>query len=345
MSILWGLMKERGALVEADELRQLSACTQRYATGDSAVFVDGRVGMGLQPYLSHARSVMEARPFIDAYGNVLCFDGRLDNYQELVDLLDFDEAKPSDSMIVLAAFQRWAEECFARLTGDWALSLWCKREQKLILARDHAGTRSLYFWRQGQRMQWATYLDTFTATEATLPLSEDYAAAYLSCSLTRDLTPYEAIRSVLPGHYLVVRDGIVSQQAHWSPLIKTSLRYKTDAEYDEHFLAAFEQAVARRTGRGAPILAQLSGGMDSTSIVCMSDHIRHAADPNAELLDTISFFDDSESSLDERRYFTITEAKRERPAFMLMWHFRNAPSTNRTRRLGAIRFPAPTASP
>ena len=310
MSILWGLMKEHGASVEEDELRQLSAGTQRYATGQSAVFVDGRVGMGLQPYLSHARSVMEARPCIDAYGNVLCFDGRLDNLQELVELLDCDDAKPSDSRIVLAAFQRWGEECFARLTGDWALSLWCKREQKLILARDHAGTRSLYFWRQGHRMQWATYLDMFTATRAALPLSEDYAAAYLSCSLTRDLTPYEDIRSVLPGHYLVVRDRIVSQQAHWSPLIKTSLRYRTDAEYDEHFLAAFQQAITRRTGSGAPILAQLSGGMDSTSIVCMSDHIRHAADPNAELLDTISFFDDSEASLDERRYFSITEAKR-----------------------------------
>ena len=310
MSILWGLMKEHGASVEEDELRQLSACTQRYATGDSAVLVDGRVGMGLQPYLSHARSVMDASPCIDAYGNVVCFDGRLDNVQELVELLDCDDAKPSDSRIVLAAFQRWGEECFAHLTGDWALALWCKREQKLILARDHAGTRSLYFWRQGHRMQWATYLDTFTATGAALPLSEDYAAAYLSCSLTRDLTPYEDIRSVLPGHYLVVRNRIVSQQAHWSPLIKTSLRYRTDAEYDEHFLAAFQQAITRRTGSGAPILAQLSGGMDSTSIVCMSDFIRRAANPDAEILDTISFFDDSEASLDERRYFSITEARR-----------------------------------
>ena len=50
--------------------------------------------------------------------------------------------------------------------------------------------------------------------------------------------------------------------------------------------------------------------MDSTSIVCMSDSIRRAAKPNAEILDTISFFDDSEASLDERPYFSVTGARR-----------------------------------
>jgi len=310
MSILWGLMKEHGASVDEAELRQLSACTQRYATGDSAVFVDGCVGMGLQPYLSHARSVTEARPFIDAYGNVLCFDGRLDNFQELVELLDCHDAKSSDSKIVLAAFQRWGEDCFARFTGDWALSLWAAREQRLFLARDHAGTRSLYYSRTKSRTQWATYLDTFRAVGAELPLSKEYAAAYLSNSPVRDLTPYQEIRSVLPGHYVVVAEGAIFQRPHWSPVIHTSIRYQGDAEYDEHFLSLFRQAVARRTGPGEPILAELSGGMDSTSIVCMSDSLRRSANPDAEILDTISYFDDSEASLNERPYFSLTEARR-----------------------------------
>jgi len=63
-------------------------------------------------------------------------------------------------------------------------------------------------------------------------------------------------------------------------------------------------------GPGNPVIAQLSGGMDSTSIVCMSDHLRRCIDPQAKILDTISFFDDSEASLDERRHFLITEQHR-----------------------------------
>jgi asparagine synthase (glutamine-hydrolysing) len=68
--------------------------------------------------------------------------------------------------------------------------------------------------------------------------------------------------------------------------------------------------VVRRTGPGAPILAQLSGGMDSSAIVCMSDHIRRLSDPDADILDTVSFYDDSEASLNERPYFELTEVRR-----------------------------------
>jgi asparagine synthase (glutamine-hydrolysing) len=310
MSILLGVLKERGALASEQELRQLSYATERYATERSVFSVHGRLGVCFQPYFSHKRSRMETGSHRDVCGNVVSFDGRLDNFQELAQMLGLDATQSSDSMIVLAAFLRWGGECFSRFTGDWALSLWDVRKQRLFLARDHAGTRSLYFSRTGSRVQWATFLETFEAVGAERPLSKEYAAAYLSCSPVRDLTPSENIRSVLPGHYIVVREESIVQRPHWSPLIRTSVHYQSDVEYDEHFLSLFEQAVMRRTGPGEQILAQLSGGMDSTSIVCMSDAIRRSAEPDVQILDTISFFDDSEASLDERRYFSITEAKR-----------------------------------
>jgi asparagine synthase (glutamine-hydrolysing) len=310
MSILVGVLEKRGALASEQELRRLSRATERYATEPSAFSIYGRAGMCLQPYVSHERSKMEAGPRRDVCGNVVSLDGRLDNSSELAEILGLDEAESSDSMIVLAAFLRWGEECFGRFTGDWALSLWAQREQRLFLARDHAGTRSLYFSRTGGRTQWATYLDTFTAVGVELSLSKEYAAAYLSCSAVREFTPYRDIRSVLPGHYAVVGEESIVQQPHWNPVIRTSIRYQKEAEYDEHFLSLFRQAVARRTGPEEPIVAELSGGMDSTSIVCISDSLRRAANPNAEILDTISYFDDSETSLDERSYFSLTEARR-----------------------------------
>lgn len=309
MSILWGVMKDRGP-VQPREIQHLSLPTLRYGKGEPATFIQGNLGMGLLPVLSHARSERESRPLVDLTGNVLCFDGRLDNYRELEERLEQRATEPSDSEIVLAAFVRWGESCFSYLTGDWALALWSARQRALFLARDHAGTRSLYFARRPKQIQWSTYLDAFTSPSEDLHLSEEYAAAYLSGALIRDLTPYREIRAVLPGHYVVVANGEYSQKEHWSPLIRKSIRYKDLKDYDEHFLSLFGKAVARRTGPGQPILAQLSGGMDSTSIVCMSDHMRRSSDPNAVLLDTLSYFDDSETSLDERCYFSITEAYR-----------------------------------
>jgi asparagine synthase (glutamine-hydrolysing) len=316
MSILWGLMKDHSP-VRQQELDRLAEATSRYGTDDPAMFIKGNVGMGLQPVRSHARSLQETRPFVDPLGNVICFDGRLDNYRELAEMYLNGSAHLSDSEIVLAAFKHWGERCFAYLTGDWALALWWYRERTLFLARDHAGSRSLYFANTANQIQWATYLDTFTTSGAKLHLSEDYAAAYLSCERVGDLTPYREIRAVSPGHYVTIRRGESSQRAHWSPLIRKSIRYRDEKQYDDHFLSLFGKAIARRTGPGEPVLAQLSGGMDSTSIVCMSDRVRRRADPNAELLDTLSFFDDSETSLDERRYFSITEAYRGKTGIRL----------------------------
>lgn len=288
----------------------MSALTERYATGSICVHTQGHIGMGFQVNGTHARTLMEQGSVCDAAGNVVCFDGRLDNFPELAGILELNDNETSDSSIVLAAFLLWGEECFARFTGDWALALWSNRDKRLFLARDHAGTRTLYLQPGEDEIRWSTYLDTFLATGEEHRLSETYAAAYLSCQPVQQTTPYEGIVGVQPGHYVVVREGSVRQRPYWSPLVRTTVRYKRDEEYDEHFLSVFEQAVARRTGPGTPILAQLSGGMDSTAIVCMSDHIRRRTDSDADLLDTLSFYDDSEASLNERAYFTITEEKR-----------------------------------
>jgi len=309
MSILWGVMKDQDRVLE-QEMRELSRATLRYGTGDAATIVQENLGMGLQPVLSHARSEWDKRPFLDPAGNVLCFDGRLDNHRELEEMLECGDTESSDSEIVLAAFRRWGELCFGHFTGDWALALWCAKQRTLFLSRDHAGARSLYVAYTATQTRWATYLDAFTTSGADLHLSEEYAGVYLSGALARDLTPYKEIRAVLPGHYVAIRNAALTQKPHWSPLIRKSIRYQTDKDYDEHFLSLFGRAVARRTGPGQPILAQLSGGMDSTSIVCMSDHIRRRRDPDAEILDTLSYFDNSETSLDEKRYFSMTEAYR-----------------------------------
>jgi asparagine synthase (glutamine-hydrolysing) len=90
-----------------------------------------------------------------------------------------------------------------------------------------------------------------------------------------------------------------------------STRYRTDAEYEEHFRDVFAQAVRRRLRCDSPVLAELSGGMDSSSIVCMADEIaRH--EPGARRVETVSYYDDSEPNWNEQPYFSKVEEKRGR---------------------------------
>ncbi|AXC15551.1 Asparagine synthetase [glutamine-hydrolyzing] [Acidisarcina polymorpha] len=311
MSILFGIRQAEGHSVEEPFLRRMASTTDRYAPDGTFLKVKGRIGMGFQPYHTHQRSWLESQPGTDLQGAMVTFDGRLDNSAELCSLLDLKLEHTPDSMIVLESFSRWGETCFSRFVGDWALALWILAERALYLARDHAGTRTLYYELTKADIVWATHLEPLLAERNDHGLDENFAAAYLSSQPIRDLTPYKNVRAVSPAHYLVVRERIVTQKLHWDPTVGERIRYGTDAAYDEHFFQLFQQAVERRTGPGASILAELSGGVDSSSIVCMSDHVRKAqgATP-ADLINTISYYDDSEPNWNEKPYFVAVERAR-----------------------------------
>jgi len=312
MSIQFGVQRNDEGRVEDAQLRALSRATERYASDGTFVRDGVRIGMGFQPYHTHRRCGLEAQPALDPRGNRLTFDGRFDNHQELATLLNIPLGT-ADSQIVLASFERWGEGCFAKFVGDWALALWSASDRVLYLARDHAGTRSLYFEQSSQYLMWSTSLETFFVDGVKRNLDETYMVHYLSCQPLQGRTPYAGIRVVPVAHYLKFSNGVIVQVAHWQWMVKEIVHYKTDAEYEEHFFSLFRQSVERRTGDGAPILAQLSGGMDSSSIVYMSDYIRHSAGARGpDLLDTLSFYDDREPELDEMPFVRAVERQRRR---------------------------------
>lgn len=310
MSILSGTLKEPGSLVSVQELQRLSCVTTRYTTGPAVFYTLGRLGMGFQPYATDERSLTETGLCIDVQHNALAFDGRIDNAQEIAIELGMRSYERSDSELVLGAFRKWGQHCFRRLTGDWALALWSAADEVLYLARDHAGTRTLYFHIGKGEALWATYLDTLLAGSRAFSISKSYVACYITGSPLRNLTPYESVHSVPPGHYVAVTKDSFTVRSHWSAAEIQETTLPCDADYEESFLSLFRQAVHRRTDSTGTALAELSGGMDSTSIVCISDDLRRSGRSDAPLLDTVSYFDDEETSLDERRYFSITEARR-----------------------------------
>jgi asparagine synthase (glutamine-hydrolysing) len=314
MSIIFGVIKPEGDVVAERQLLDIARATRRWAPDGTFVSVRGSVAMGFQPYYTHQRSHLESQPIVDEVGNMVALDGRLDNHKHLCDLLEIDEQNISDSCIALEAFRRWGEECFSKLIGDWAIVIWEHVTRSLYLARDHAGTRTLHIEHCGNSLYWGTYLETLVACGSTRQFSNAYIGTYLLGQPLGGLTPFDNITAVCPGTYVVIRAGITVQKRHWQPTPDTLIQYKNDHEYEEHFLALFQQSVARRSGVGAPILAQLSGGMDSSSIVCVSDQLRRNAGLSSQdLLDTISFFDDTEPDWDDKHYFMAVERHRGKP--------------------------------
>ena len=167
MSVIFGVLNPDGQATDEHQLAELAAATESYAPDGTFLKTCGTISMGFQLWSTHERSILESQPLIDGHGNMIAFDGRLDNHRDLCRLLELSAGETSDSKIISTAFLRWRENCFQRFVGDWAISLWSHRDRSLFLARDHAGTRTLYLETRDGRTRWSTYLETFLVGKAS----------------------------------------------------------------------------------------------------------------------------------------------------------------------------------
>jgi len=245
---------------------------------------------------------------------LLSWDGRLDNRDEIGEQINATpQGLTTDAEFVQAAYQQWGLACFRNLVGDWALAIWDPPHKRVVLARDFAGVRQLYFDRQMSHISWCTVLDPLLHLRGRgFDLSEEYLVGYLSTLPPGHLTPFLGVSAVAPGTFVVLEVQGQMIRAFWKfdPSLRT--RYLTDAEYEEHFRNVFRKSVKRRLRSNGTAFAELSGGMDSSSIVCMADAVISQDGDVTSPLETISYYDNSEPNWNESPYFSIVEHKRGR---------------------------------
>jgi asparagine synthase (glutamine-hydrolysing) len=253
----------------------------------------------------------ESQPLTTLSDAVITWDGRLDNRVDLGNRLGVQEA--TDVQMVGAAYERWGPDCFEKFIGDWAVAICNPQDCSLFLAKDFVGTRHLFYHCSTDRIVWSTLLDPLVLLASDrLSLDKEYLAGWLTSFPATDLTPYTGIHSVRPSSYLHVQRGKQAVREYWGPNPRNSIDYRRDQEYEEHFRCLFEQSVRRRLRSDRPVLAELSGGMDSSAIVCMADRIMARGQSEAPRLDTLSYYDDTEPNWNERPYFSMVEEKRGR---------------------------------
>jgi asparagine synthase (glutamine-hydrolysing) len=314
MSVQFGRWNFDGKPVDRDYLAKAKACIAPYGPDDAGSYSKKNVSILYHAFHTTKESRREAQPHVTDSGAILTWDGRLDSRADLIhQLRDFVTAASTDVEIVAAAYEYWNTDCFAMLIGDWALSLYDPQTRSLILANDPIGTRHLYYSFDSQQVTWSTVLDPLVLFAGkTFALCEEYIAGWFSFFPAAHLTPYVGILAVPPSSSVLLRPGRHTVRKYWDFDPSNRVRYRTEAEYEEHFRTIFAEAVRRRLRSDSPILAELSGGMDSSSIVCMADTIIASGAAKTPRLDTLSYYDDSEPNWNERPYFTKIEEKRGR---------------------------------
>ncbi|ACZ42062.1 asparagine synthase [Thermobaculum terrenum ATCC BAA-798] len=205
-------------------------------------------------------------------------DGRLDNRDELFDLLAVrsQQSSISDCRLAAMVYQRWGEHCVSKLVGNFALIIWDDRAKSMFCAVDHLATRPLFYTLNTKRFVVASTIKQILQVPGISDEIDDtYILANLCLQSTlphhTSLTPYTSIRRLLPGHAIVTDiNGRQRITRYWRPEELPVLYSSPRSEVIERVRATFKEAVRSQFRSCAAVMPTFSGGLDSSSIVCMA---------------------------------------------------------------------------
>lgn len=237
-------------------------------------------------YLGHRRlaiidlSSAGRQPMSTGDGVWVVYNGEIYNYLELRDELQaegFRFTTETDTEVLLAAYEKWGEQCVRRFNGDWSFCLLDMKRRVLFLSRDRYGIKPLYFVSDGEHFGFASEIKALL----TLPfvrhsLNLETASNFLGLSLIdySGETLFEDIRQVLPGQNMTVdvRTGSTRTWRYYDLPRSAELgEYdnRKALEYAVHVRELLFDAVRLRLRADVPIGTCLSGGLDSSTIVAI----------------------------------------------------------------------------
>ncbi len=242
---------------------------------------------------------------------VITFNGEVYNYVELRRELEASGRRfvsDGDTEVVLAAYEAWGPACLRRFIGMFALAVWDVERRSLFLARDFFGIKPLFWARQGRTFLFASEIKALLAT-GLLPrrVRPNRLFDYLRYGQTDDgeETLLEGIAHLPASHWMEVsleHPERARPVRYWTLTPQPAPRRLEDAQ--EAVRAAFMESVGLHLRSDVPVGAALSGGIDSSSIVCA---MRRLGGARAEV-HTFTFVAPEAAISEERHAATVAAA-------------------------------------
>ncbi|MBW4612040.1 MAG: lasso peptide isopeptide bond-forming cyclase [Desmonostoc vinosum HA7617-LM4] len=313
MSGINGIYHLNGQPIDHKQLWRMVNILSHRGPDGSDVWYSGSVGLGHQMLWTTPESLLEKLPVVNQTNNLaITADIRLDNREQLICALrlsNYPSKQIPDSQLVLAAYEKWGEQCVEHLLGDFAFAIWDQRQQTLFCARDHFGIKPFYYYSSPRIFVFASEMKAiFCLPDVPRQINEVRIGDYLTSMFHEtDITSYQHILRLPPAHTMTVSAKGVKLQSYWSVDPHKELHLSSDQEYAEAFREIFSQAVQCRLRSAFPIGSQLSGGLDSSSITCMARKL--LAENGGQRLHTFSAIFDQLAECDERQYIRAVIAQ------------------------------------
>jgi len=265
------VMQFDGNTPDAAALRRMSAAIAHRGPDDQGEFIHKNFGLAFRRLSIIDVSAAGHQPMHSSLGRYsIVFNGEIFNYIELrVELKKkgYTFVSNSDTEVLLNAYIEWKEHCLAKLNGMWAFIVIDKLTGECFCARDRFGIKPLYYHLTRERMVVAS--ETRAIRESGLynvALDMHTISNYLFLDEldTTDDTFYSGVKALPAATWMkITPDGRVQQTSYWTLPTERSSQFDPLAVRD-----IFLDSVRLRLRSDVPVGVLLSGGLDSTSIIC-----------------------------------------------------------------------------
>jgi asparagine synthase (glutamine-hydrolysing) len=306
MSGIVGIHRLNGADVDRKDLEKMVDILAHRGPDGTDTWIKGSVGLGHRMLWTTPESLLEKLPFSDEGEFVITSDARIDNREELISTLQFNNCPPekiTDSQLILAAYKKWGNSCPEHLLGDFAFAIWDKRNQLLFCARDHFGVKPFYYYYKPDTLfAFSSEIKAlFELKQVPRRLSEVRMGDYLALMMEDQvITSYQDILRLPPAHSMVLNQQGIQLWSYWSLDPNREIKLPSNEAYALEFKRIFTEAVRCRLRSAFPIISHLSGGLDSSAVTCVAREI--LTQERKTPLHTISTIYNKIVECDEREY-------------------------------------------
>lgn len=260
--------------IESKTLRHMTDCLAHRGPDGEGTWYTGRVGLGHRLLWTTPESRVERLPLASDDGRfVLTADARIDNRDALFESLGIttNTNVVTDSALILAAYERWGTDCVHHLLGDFAFAIWDADRKSLFCARDHVGIKPFYYYRSNRLFAFASEIRALLCVPEVPREINEPEIAYYVAGIHGDptITAYHNIHCLPAARAMTVSASGVDIRRYWTLDPSRTIRYDTDEEYEQAFRELFKEAVRCRLRSAFPVGIEFSGGLDSSSVVCV----------------------------------------------------------------------------
>jgi len=279
MSGICGILRTDDQSVDYSQLSKILYNMKNSGNDKKEIQVKDNTGFGHAMLWTTTESLTEKQPLVSSDGlYLLTADARVDNRKELIEKLQHRIGNDclSDSELILLSYQEWEEKCLAHIVGDFSFAIKDNIKKQLFCARDRIGIKPFYYFFNHQSFVFSSEISPLFVHESivkkpNIQAIQDYLR---TLSIEYEQTFFQEIMRLPASHYMIIKDSELSINRYWFP---EKIQINNQISYEDATIKVRQlltDAIASCSRSAYPIACELSGGIDSSSVLCIAEECK-----------------------------------------------------------------------